>query len=240
MCPIHISFQFLRHILCCIAGSTTYQPGDTLGNTTVTIYQRVWKNTEIQTAINGSETLKDAYHIDASLGREIVFQVDLQLTDKGNTVPCSQPAAISLIAPDDEHTRTNLNFTCDANNYGVYRYNLPDLAEVGRWVYTVRPGDSYDSLSVTVTGKAREADGAGADPIRTRCWVSTGEQQLNTGVSLKLAVVAEVMQGNKPVIGAAVTALVERPQEAGQEPLPPLEIQLMDNGGGKSYQLLLS
>jgi hypothetical protein len=99
-------------------------------------------------------------------------------------------------------------------------------------LYTVRPGDPYDSLSVSVKGKARAADGAGADPIRTRCWVSTGEQQLNSGVSVKLAVMAEVMQGNKPVIGAAVAALVERPPEPGQDPLPPLEIQLMDNGGG--------
>ena len=100
-------------------------------------------------------------------------------------------------------------------------------------MYTLRPGDSYNSLSVAVTGKARAADGAGADPIRTRCWVSTGGQQLNTGVSLKLAVMAEVMQGNKPVIGAAVSALVERPQEAGQDALPPLELQLLDNGGGE-------
>ena len=51
-------------------------------------------------------------------------------------------------------------------------------------------------------------------------------------MSLKLAVMAEVMQGNKPVIGAAVAALVERPQESDQDPIPPMEIQLLDNGGG--------
>ena len=149
---------------------------------------------------------------------------------------CSQPATFALIAPDDAHTRTEFNFTCGADNYGVFRQQMTELAAVGRWVYNVRPGDAYDSLSVTVTGKARETDGAGADPIRTRCWVSTGGQALNSGVSLKLAVMAEVMQGNKPVIGAEVSALVERPPESPtDEPIPPMEITLLDNGSGTEY-----
>ena len=223
---------WLYALLLC-TGSTTYQPGDTLGNTTITLYQRVWTNAEIETAFNANKSLAHSYDIDPTVGRDVVFQVDLQLSKDGQQAACSQPAAISLIAPDDSHTRTDLEFQCDSANFGVYRYQLPDLAAVGRWVYTLRPGDSYNSLSVAVTGKARAADGAGADPIRTWCWVSTGGQQLNTGVSLKLAVMAEVMQGNKPVIGAAVSALVERPQEAGQDALPPLELQLLDNGGGE-------
>ena len=41
------------------------------------------------------------------------------------------------------------------------------------------------------------------------------------------------LQGNKPVIGASVAALVERPTESGQDPVPPMEIELLDNGGGK-------
>ena len=114
----------------------------------------------------------------------IGLQVDLQLTKDGQQAACQRPADISLIAPDDEHKRTNLTFTCDAANFGVYRYQLPDLADIGRWMYIVHPGDPYDSLAVTVTGKARTADDA--DPIRTRCWVSTGSQQLNTGVSLDM------------------------------------------------------
>lgn len=214
-------------------GSTTYQPGDTLGNTTVTLYQRDWTQVEIEAAITNNKSLSHFFDIDATVGRDVVFQADLQLTKNGQTAACSQPAFIALMAPDDNHTRTELDFTCDAANYGVFRYQLADLAAVGRWTYLVRPGDKYDSLAVTVTGKSRgTADSA--DPIRTRCWVSTGGQQLNTGVSLKLAVMAEVMQGNKPVIGANVAALVERPQGTGGPPIPPMEIQLLDNGGGTS------
>jgi hypothetical protein len=97
----------------------------------------------------------------AILDPQHCLQVDLQLTKNGQPSPCSKPALLSLIAPDDAHTRTELNFTCAPDNYGVFRYQMVDLAAVGRWVYAVRPGDSYDSLSVTVTGKAREEDGVG-------------------------------------------------------------------------------
>ena len=81
-----------------------------------------------------------------------ICQVDLQLTKNGAAEPCSRPAALALIAPDDMHTRTELNFTCGPDNFGVFRHQMTELAAVGRWVYNIRPGDIYDSLSVSVTG----------------------------------------------------------------------------------------
>jgi hypothetical protein len=82
-----------------------------------------------------------------------------------------------------------------------------------------------------VTSKGRSDDPT--EPILTRCWVSAD----GAGESRKLAVVAEVRKGQRPVIGATVQAMVERPSTAGGEQEPALQFQLLDNGGG---QLLAS
>jgi hypothetical protein len=60
------------------AGSTTYQPGDTLGNTTMTLYQRTWTPDLIQAAINENNTLKDAFDMDPTVGRDVIFQAALR------------------------------------------------------------------------------------------------------------------------------------------------------------------
>lgn len=65
-----------------------------------------------------------------------------------------------------------------------------------------------------------------------RCWISTGGQQIDTTTDVKLAVVAEVVQGSRPVVGAKVVAMVERPMDSSGDPQPPIELQLLDNGGG--------
>ena len=66
----------------------------------------------------------------------------------------------------------------------------------------------------------------------TRCWISTGAEDIDTTTDIKLAVVAEVSQGSKPVVGAKVEALVERPSNSNGEPQPPIQLQLLDNGSG--------
>ena len=35
-----------------------------------------------------------------------------------------------------------------------------------------------------------------------RCWINTGSQSLDEDVALKLSAMAEVKQGNMPIIGA--------------------------------------
>jgi len=88
--------------------------------------------------------------------------------------------------------------------------------------------ESFVSLSVKITSKAKNNT---QDPITTKCWINTGSQIIGEEVQLKLSAMAEVKQGNMPVIGATVKAYIERPQESG-EPLPALELELMDNGAG--------
>merc|ERR1719341_3165666 len=70
------------------------------------------------------------------------------------------------------------------------------------------------------------------DPVMTHCWISTGAEDIDTTTDIKLAVVAEVSQGSKPVVGAKVEALVERPSNSNGDPQPPIQIQLLDNGSG--------
>jgi hypothetical protein len=165
------------------------------------------------------------------VGRDVVFQLDLRTTaaQQKSADDCQQNLTVSLIAPDEGHTRTNLSFRCDAENFGVFRHSLEGLAAEGRWVYLLRAEEDYASLSVLVTSKGRSDDPT--EPIMTRCWVSAD----GAGESRKLAVVAEVRKGQRPVIGATVQAMVERPSTAGGEPA--LQFQLLDNGGG---QLLAS
>ena len=201
-------------------GSTTYQPGDTLANSTATVYQRDWSAAEL--VENGARGLVDYFDIDPSLGREVVFQIDLRTQlQLDRSVVCQHNITVALVAPDDSHTRTNLTFRCDTDNFGVFRHALEGLAAVGRWVYVVRTAEDYAALSVLVSSKGRSQDPS--EPIMTRCWVSPGNGLL--------AVMGEVKKGQRPVIGARVTALVERPGEGGST--PPLHLQLLDNGAGQ-------
>ena len=85
------------------------------------------------------------------------------------------------------------------------------------------------SISVKVESKSREPS---TDPVMTRCWISSDAQELDTTTNVKLAVVAEVSQGSKPVVGARVDAVVERPMDSNNNPQAPIELELLDNGGG--------
>ena len=66
----------------------------------------------------------------------------------------------------------------------------------------------------------------------SRCWISSDTQELDTSTNVKLAVVAEVSQGSKKVVGARVEAVIERPVDSNNNPQPPIELELLDNGGG--------
>jgi len=54
---------------------------------------------------------------------------------------------------------------------------------------------------VTVTSKAAD----GQLPFETRCWLSTGIDDVDLNENAYLAILAEVTTGGKPVLGATVT-----------------------------------
>jgi len=117
------------------------------------------------------------------------------------------------------------NFQCSQTNFGVNKYGLDKLAQEGRWTFLLTSHEDYASVSIKVESKSRSTS---TDPIITKCWVATGSQALNTGVDVKIAVVAEVSQGSKPVLGATVVAEVEIPTGVD----PPITFSLSDNGSG--------
>jgi len=82
-------------------------------------------------------------------------------------------------------------------------------------------GEPLEAISITVKSKSRDPS---TDPVTTDCRISTGGQDLNSATDVKLAVIAEVTQGSKPVLGAKVVAEVERPQGA------PIFLTLKDDG----------
>jgi calcium-activated chloride channel regulator 1/calcium-activated chloride channel regulator 4 len=196
-------------------GSTTFQPADTISNTDVTIYQNTW---------DYKETLTDAFDIDASIGRDLTFRLEV----KNGNANCQQDMTISLIEPDPNN-RIDESFKCSKSNFGTFIHKLQNNATVGKWSFSVKTSEKYDSLTVRITSKSRSSS---TDPIQTKCWIKSGEQELGKEVYLKLSAVAEVKQGNKPVIGARVRAYITRPSDGGVN--PPLEMELWDNGSGES------
>ena len=125
-------------------------------------------------------------------------------------------------------------FKCSKNNFGVFKKDMSDYQNPvpeGRWVYIIEKGSEKVSISVKVTAKSKDQS---TDPILTKCWIATGSQAINSEMDLKLSVVADVRQGNKPVIGAKVKAIVERPS-VGDTIYPEIEIELADNGAGADF-----
>ena len=96
-------------------------------------------------------------------------------------------------------------------------------------MYKVTAQEDLSSVSSKVESKSRDPS---TGPVMTHCWISTGAEDIDTTTDIKLAVVAEVIQGSKPVVGARVEALVERPSNSYGEPQPPIHLQLLDNGSG--------
>ena len=203
-------------------GSLTYQPEEVLGNTNIVVHQKDYRN------VNSGSTIAGYFDIDVSIGRDVSFQVEVT---KPKGADCAAPVDILLISPNDDHTFeiNNETFTCSSDNFKIFQHKISGLAEEGRWVYLVISEEDLDSLSVKVESKSRDAS---TDPVMTRCWLSTGGQEIDTTTNVKLAVLAEVSQGSRAVVGAKVRAEVERPANSDGEPQPPIELELMDNGGG--------
>ena len=202
-------------------GSMTYQPGDVLGESTTTVHQHDRQD------IPAGETVKDFFDIDVSIGREVTFQIIINATTGKD---CQVPLTITLLKPDEGHNPeiNGETFTCSSTNYKTYRHTI-SLAEEGRWVYQIVASEPLVSISVKVESKSREPS---TDPVMTRCWISSDAQELDTTTNVKLAVVAEVSQGSKPVVGARVDAVVERPMDSNNNTQAPIELELLDNGGG--------
>ena len=208
------------------SGSTTNQPGDALGDTEITIYQQDWSNS--------TEEIKGVFEIDATIGKDLKIQVEI-VKSRSASGNCGLPLFIKSFNPSLDLI-IDEEFKCSKDNFGIFTHMLNETAEPGKWQYVIRTNETYDSLSLKITSKSRDGN---VDPIHTKCWINTGSQSIGSEVDLKLAAMAEVKQGNMPVLGARVIAYIERPEETAGVPLPPLELELMDNGAGYFKIILL-
>ena len=180
------------------------------------------------------ELLRDTFDIDSSVGRDLTIQVDV--SREKATDQCTQAITIQFAIPGLTEMKEE-KFMCSKDNLGVYKkdlssYTSPDPTPEGRWLYQiVKNSGEKVAISVKVTSKSRDPN---SDPILTKCWIATGSQQINSETDLKLSVVADVRQGNDPVIGAKVKAIVEMPSANGND-YPPMEMELPDSGSGADF-----
>ena len=177
----------------------------------------------------------DAFDVDMSIGRDLTFQLDV--AREKSAEECVNDITIKFQIPGESSLKEE-TFKCSKNNFGVYQkdltlYSNPNPVPQGRWLYMIEK-DAGERVSISVKITSKSADQS-SDPILTKCWIATGSQEINSEQDLKLSVVADVRQGNKPVIGAKVKAIVERPPNANNEPQPEMELELVDNGSGADF-----
>jgi len=84
-------------------------------------------------------------------------------------------------------------------------------------------GEDDSFIDVRITTKARDAS---EPPYQTRCWTSTGNDDLDASAK-NLVILAEVSQGNNAIINATVMAYVTYEEDS-----EPVALELSDNGRG--------
>merc|ERR1719495_1254879 len=92
------------------------------------------------------------------------------------------------------------NLDMDAN--GVFQLYRNDSVWTGDVMINGDLSKQIDFLSLKVTSKPP----GDTLPLRTRCWTSAGSETVSVSDGSLLYVLAEVKQGNSPVIGARVMA----------------------------------
>jgi calcium-activated chloride channel regulator 3/4 len=119
----------------------------------------------------------------------------------------------------------NCTITIDSSNEtfvssGVYERHFNQL-NTGKYSVSVISSSVMGPTSITVTSRSSE----NSLPIFTRCWTSAGTEQADLSKGTKIAVLAQVLQGNNPVVRAKVKAYIERDGVSS-----PIEIELYDQG----------
>ncbi|XP_042884897.1 calcium-activated chloride channel regulator 4A-like [Penaeus japonicus] len=190
-------------------GALTYQPGDTLADTKVKIYEYEYRGTD--------KLVSADFPVDNSVGRDMLFR--LKTSAVKHTV--SDPF---LVRPDGTLLKT-ATFDPIISSWTI---SVPQ-AEVGKWTWKAElSGNENYYIQVDVTAKARTPD---ILPIFTRAWASSGSNGVDATV-FPVIVYAEVKQGNNPVVGATVRAYVTH----SSKPIEAQELDLLDNGQGADSQ----
>ena len=169
-----------------IIGSLTYQPSVPMGDMELLVSQESYRDVKQFTT---------SFTIDQFMGGDLKVQVDVG-HDFANRV-------IGSILIKSEAVQVFEDLTIDSN--GVYQYLVgegsPD-AELwtGDIMIQANLTRKIDFISLKISSKPR----GDTLPLRTRCWTSSGSETVSVEDGGLLYILAEVKQGNSPVIGASV------------------------------------
>ncbi|KAG8201107.1 hypothetical protein JTE90_028775 [Oedothorax gibbosus] len=159
-----------------------------------------------------NEVMTKQVYIDEELGKSSSFTVTSRRIERVEDVTLRSPSGIMYDA-------TNPLYDRDDEVRQRIQIIVPE-AEPGKWiVYIRRRGDHPISVGFSVTSEPKDIRN---QPVRVRSWLN--EIQLTFPAHAK--VYSEVKKGYLAVIGATVTATVERPMGAA------VDIELRDDGLG--------
>ncbi|NWJ05827.1 CLCA1 regulator, partial [Crypturellus undulatus] len=158
--------------------------------------------------VASKQWINDTVTIDKTVGNDTFFVIAWS----------SYQPHIFLTDPKGKQYGTS-DFTIDNSNTRAARLGINGTAEAGDWHYYI---ENYvtqsQSISITVTSRAAEAN---VPPVTVNAYMN----QLDT-VPYPVVVYAEVSQEFLPVLGATVTATIEKDGAAAES------LQLLDNGAG--------
>ncbi|XP_045111844.1 calcium-activated chloride channel regulator 1-like isoform X2 [Portunus trituberculatus] len=189
-------------------GCLTYQPGQSITNTNIKIYE--WDGTT-----QGAGTMSETFSVDATVGRNLEFRLDTKDHIAGDPF---------LTSPSGK-THTNAEFNGDIN---LWIIKLDTEAEVGTWTWTKPISGTSTNMKVTVTAQARDPVTL---PIITESWMNTGTDFVDASQQ-HVIVYARVSQGDNPVVGAKVRAYITTPDTTAEA----VELDLLDNGQNADVQ----
>jgi len=158
------------------------------------------------------------FTIDSSIGNMLKIELNYNIDDKANPkLTLTYPDGKSEVYTDDYF---------DDKHATSFIY-IDSQMQIGSYNYVISLNDNKledDSfIDIRITTKARDAS---EPPYQTRCWTSTGNDDLDASAK-NLVVYAEVSQGNNAIINATVMAFITREGEN-----EPVQIKLSDNGRG--------
>ena len=159
----------------------------------------------LQETISGQRTIEQVFLIDQFSGREVVLELDIISTQN-----------VQIEVPEANITHT---FTPAQE---VFQRKFENLSQ-GKYTIKLTSSQAMAKVSLKVQSRAP----AGSLPLTTTCWTSMGARDVSLQEEDKVVVMADVRQGQSPVVGARVVAVVDRDDDQ-----QPIELVLLDNGAG--------
>ena len=179
-----------------LAGALTYQPSTTSDDKEIVLIHKTFSSLN---------EIIETITIDQYMGKDLKLEVDLNSTSD---------VVIETNLSGDTKSETF------SSNIGVLNQSVP----------LVSPGNYFIKINSTSniafsTIKVKSKPPSGVLPLSVDCWSSIGEDDLIlTGDSPgKVAIMARVTQGQNPIIGADVRAILDMGQG-------PIELLLSDEG----------